>query len=181
MLRSIGQFLFTKIFRWSFEGTYPGNEQSFVLIVAPHTSMWDVPIGLGLKWWYDMQVSFYVKEEMFFFPLKYILKTVKAIPIKRSGNTNFVAGVVADFKNHGNRRILITPEGTRKKVNQFKSGYYYIAKGAGVPILPTIFDFEKKTIIMLDLFYPSGEDERDLRQIEDMFRGYKGKHEAYSF
>jgi len=181
MFQWIGRFVFTKLYGWKFKGAYPGNDKSFVVIVAPHTSMWDVPLGISLKWWQQMNVTFYVKEELFFFPLNIILKAIQAVPIRRSGNTNFVSAVAEDFKQHGNRRILITPEGTRKKVDKFKSGYYYIAKGAGVPILPTIFDFEKKEIVMNEFFYPTEDEEKDMRAIEDIFRGYQGKVREYSF
>ena len=92
-----------------------------------------------------------------------------------------MTAVVNDFKVHGNRRILITPEGTRKKVNKFKTGFYYIAKGAGVPILPVVFDFEKKEIIFNDFFYPTDDKAKDLNEIENIFDGYIGKVPEYSF
>ena len=181
MFSLIGNFIFHKIFRWRLVGNYPGNDQSFVIIVAPHTSMWDVPIGISCKWWKQMNVTFYIKEELFFFPLSLILRAIQAIPIKRSGKTNFVSTVINDFISHGNRRILITPEGTRKKVAKFKTGFYYIAKGANTPILPVIFDYEKKEIIMNDFYYPSGDDQKDISEIENIFVGYKGRNPEYSF
>ena len=181
MFAWIGKFVFNVIYRWKFVGSYPGNDKSYVVIVAPHTSMWDVPLGISLKWWQQMNITFYVKEELFFFPLNLVLKAIQAVPIKRSGNTNFVSAVVKDFKEHGNRRILITPEGTRKKVNKFKTGFYYIAKGAGVPILPVIFDFKAKEIIFNDFFYPTDNDEKDISQLEDLFDGYQGKVPEFSF
>jgi len=156
MFQWIGRFVFTKLYGWTFKGAYPGNDKSFVVIVAPHTSMWDVPLGISLKWWQQMNVTFYVKEELFFFPLNIILKAIQAVPIRRSGNTNFVSAVAEDFKQHGNRRILITP-------------------------LPTIFDFEKKEIVMNEFFYPTEDEEKDMRAIEDIFRGYQGKVREYSF
>lgn len=180
MFSLIGKFLFHLV-GWQLEGDYPGNDQSFVIIVAPHTSMWDVPIGICVKWWKKMNVAFYVKEELFFFPLSIILRGLNAIPIKRTGNTNFVFEVVKDFKTRKSHRILITPEGTRKKVTKFKSGYYFIAKGAGVPILPVIFDFENKKIIMKEFFYPTDDPKKDQSAVEDIFDGYKGKNPEYSF
>ena len=180
MLSVIGKFLFHLV-GWKLLGDYPGNDKSFVIIVAPHTSMWDVPIGICVKWWKKMNVAFYVKEEMFFFPIGIILRALNAIPIKRTGNTNFVFEVVKDFNNRKSHRILITPEGTRKKVKKFKSGYYYIAKGANVPILPVIFDFEHKTMIMKEFFYVTDDAEKDQNDIEDIFDGYLGKVPEFSF
>ncbi|MEE9372786.1 MAG: 1-acyl-sn-glycerol-3-phosphate acyltransferase [Saprospiraceae bacterium] len=180
MLSLIGKILF-HLAGWELVGDYPGNDKSYVLIVAPHTSMWDVPIGICMKWWKKMDIYFYVKDEMFFPPISIILKFLNALPIKRSGKTNFVSEVVKDFKNRKNHRVLITPEGTRKKVNKFKSGYYYIAKGAEVPILPVIFNFKDKKMIMKELFFPTDDTAKDLENIENIFDGYVGKVPQNSF
>lgn len=180
MLAFIGKIIFHAL-GWKLIGTYPGNDKSFVLIVAPHTSNWDVPLGLCVKWWINMKIGFYVKSELFFFPLGVLLRAVGAIPLDRSGGTNFVFSVIKDFKRRDNHRILITPEGTRKKVKRFKSGYYFIAKGAEVPVLPVIFDFEKKEMIIKDLFYPTDDEKKDQEEIEKLYDGYIGKIPEYSF
>jgi len=176
----IGKFLF-HLFGWTLIGEYPGNGKSFVMIVAPHTSNWDVPLGICVKWWQNMRVQFYVKSELFFFPLNLLLKYLGAIPIDRKGNTKFVFQVIKDFKRKKNHRILITPEGTRRKVRKFKSGYYFIAKGAEVPILPVIFDFTKKEIVIEKFFHPTDDEVADQEFIEKIYDGVVGKIPENSF
>jgi 1-acyl-sn-glycerol-3-phosphate acyltransferase len=179
-MKLIGQFLFWLI-GWKLVGSYPGNDNSFVIIVAPHTSNWDVPIGLCVKFWQNMKVKFYVKSELFFPPLSWLLRALGALPIVRSRSTNFVSQAIDDFKTKKNHRILITPEGTRRKVEKFKTGFYHIADGAGVPILPVIFDYEKKQVILKEFYFTTGDAERDISEIESMYEGIKGKYLENSF
>ena len=176
----IGRFLFW-IIGWKFEGKVPSNDLSYVMIVAPHTSNWDVPLGLFFKYWKKMDVKFYVKKELFFPPLSWLLRSLGALPITRSRSTNFVSQVTEDFKTRKSHRILLTPEGTRKKVEKFKSGFYHIANNAQVPIVPVAFDFPKKTILIFDLVYPTGDAEKEIRLIEDQYVGIIGYDPEKSF
>ena len=166
---------------WRLLGTYPDEIPKKIIIVAPHTSAWDVPIGLLVKIWLKMDVQYYVKQEMFKGILKYILPTTGAAPLDRSGNTNFVESVIADYNKVDRRTILITPEGTRKKVNKFRTGFYYIADGAKIPIIPISFNFEKKIIEIHPSFYTTGDAEKDIAQIENIYRGIPGCIREYSF
>ena len=180
MMKILGKFLFNLI-GWKMVGEYPGNDRSFVIIVAPHTSNWDVPIGLCLKFWKNIKAKFYVKSEIFFPPLGWLLGALGALPVERRRSTRFVHFVIQDFKNRENHRIIITPEGTRKKVDKFKSGFYHIALGAQVPVLPIIFDYGNKQIVFKDLLYLSGDASKEIAQIEKMFEGVKGKYPELSF
>lgn len=179
-MRIIGKFLFWLI-GWTHKGEYPGNDNSFIIIVAPHTSNWDVPIGLFFRFWQNMKVKFYVKEELFFPPLSWLLYALGALPIVRSRSTNFVSQVIDDFKKRKSHRILITPEGTRKKVGKFKTGFYHIAHGAQVPILPVAFDYKNKQIIIFDFYYTTGDAEKEIREIEQLFDRIQGKCQEHSF
>ena len=166
---------------WRLKGEYPNDIPKKIIIVAPHTSAWDVPLGLLVKSWLKMDVQYYVKKEMFKGILKYILPITQAIPIDRSGNTNFVDSVIKDFKQADRRTILITPEGTRKKVEKFRTGFYYIADGAKIPIIPISFDFDKKLIEIHDTYYTNGHADKEIAEIEDIFRGIPGCIREYSF
>lgn len=170
-----------RLIGWKLIGRYPVEQQKMVIIVAPHTSAWDVPLGLLINYSQKIHGDFYVKKEMFNGILRPILKWVGAIPLDRSGNLNMVDSIVRDFNKAKRRIILLTPEGTRKKVDKFKTGFYHIAHKANVPILPVVFDFGNKKMIMKDLFYTTGDADKEIAQIENMFRGYKGKVPAYSF
>ncbi len=166
---------------WKVVGTYPHEIPKKIIIVAPHTSSWDVPLGLLVKFWLKMGAQYYVKKEMFKGILKFILPLTNAIPIDRSGNTNFVDSVITDFKQAEKRTILITPEGTRKRVEKFRTGFYYIADGAKIPIIPISFDFEKKKIEIHSSYYTTGDAEKEIAEIEDIFRGIPGCIREYSF
>ncbi len=165
---------------WRVEGHYPSDIKRKVLIVAPHTSSWDVPLGLLVKVWLDMDLQFYVKEEMFKGILGPVLRAFSAVPLDRSGNTNFVQSVVRDIRQSDSRTILITPEGTRRKVDKFRTGFYHIADGAGVPIVPISFDAGRKVVKFHELIYTHGDAEREIPQIEQIFRGIQGLKAEYS-
>ena len=128
-----------------------------------------------------MDAQYYVKKDMFKGILKYILPLTNAIPIDRSGNTNFVESVIADYKQADKRTTLITPEGTRKRVKKFRTGFYYIADGAKIPIIPISFDFEQKKIEIHPTYYTNGNVEKEIAEIEDIFRGVPGCVREYSF
>jgi len=180
MISLLGKTAF-HLLGWKLVGTYPGNKKSFVMIVAPHTSNWDVPLGLYVKFWIKMKIKFYVKSELFTPPLGWLLKWSGALPIVRSRSTNFVRQVVNDFKTKKSHRIIITPEGTRKKVRKFKTGFYHIANVAQVPILPVIFDYTRKEVIFKNLFYPTRNSEKDIAEIEMIYDGIVGKVPEFSF
>jgi 1-acyl-sn-glycerol-3-phosphate acyltransferase len=96
------------------------------------------------------------------------------IPIDRSKSHNRVADIVATFADDPNLIVCISPEGTRKKVEQWRTGFYRIADGAGVPIMLTVVDAERKTMRLLDVFHPSGDIDRDLPRIQRHYRGFQG-------
>ena len=167
---------------WKVVGRYPREIKKKVLVVAPHTSSWDVPVGLLVKVWLKMDdVTFYAKKELFTGLQGRFLRFMGAAPVDRGKNNNLVGQVLSDFKNKDHHTILITPEGTRRKVAKFKTGFYYMANKADVPIIPIIFDFEEKAIKFLEPYYTSGDLEKEVKEIEDIFRGVPGKVREYSF
>lgn len=182
MLSVIAKFIFTKIWGWTIEGNYPENEKKFIIVVAPHTSFHDVPIGILFRTWYKVPIKFIIKAEFYKNPiLKHFFNFIGGIPVDRSKTNNFVDAVVDIFDQRDQLAICITPEGTRKKVQKFKSGFYHIAHKAKIPILPVVFDFEHKTIFIKPLHYTSEDSTKDIAEIENVFRGIKGKHSEKSF
>lgn len=162
---------------WKLKGRYPRELKHLILIVAPHTSNWDFPLGLLVKFWLRMDdVSYYAKASLFKGPLGLFLKSINGIPVDRSTNHNFVNQAVRDFKEKEIHRILFTPEGTRKRRDSFKTGFYYIAKEANVPILPIIFDYGLKEIRMLEPLYVRGDGPAEIEEIRSLFKGIKGKN-----
>ncbi len=172
-----------KIFHWigwRLEGRFPSNLPKKIIIVAPHTSSLDFPIGILVKFWLDIRATFYAKEELFSGIIGWILRLLGGLPVDRSKNNNLVGQAVADFTSKSRHVMLITPEGTRKKVDKFKSGFYHIALKANVPIIPIAFDYGRKVIKVFPTYHVKGEGEKEIEKIRQLFKGIKGKVPEYS-
>lgn len=161
---------------WKLIGRYPRELKHLILVVAPHTSNWDFPLGLLVKFWLKMDAVFYAKESLFRGPLGIFMRSIKGRPVNRSANNNTVSQVVADFRSNSRLHVLITPEGTRKRTDKFKSGFYHIAKEADVPLLPIIFDYGAKQIRMIEPFKVKGDGPAEIEEIRNIFKGIRGKN-----
>lgn len=163
-----------KVFGWKVDMSKP-KEKSFVIVVAPHTSNWDFIIGrltieaLGVK------QRVLMKSSWFFFPLKYILHWLGAIPINRKSSVKMVDYIVDLFKAQDDFVFAITPEGTRSYVKRWKSGFYHIAVKANVPLVLGSIDYKKKVAGLNKVIYPSGDVEKDLREILDYYKDIHGR------
>lgn len=154
---------------WRLVGSFP-DIPKFVLIVAPHTSNWDFPVGLQAMFALGLRVSYLAKHTLFWFPLGNFLRWVGGIPINRSIHADRVRDAIEEFKQRDSLILVVTPEGTRKKVPRWKTGFYRIAVGAGVPIVPVSFDYSRKVITIEPPFTPSGDIDQDLPTIQRMYR-----------
>lgn len=182
MREAFYKFLFTRIWGWKVDGVYPREISKFLITVAPHTSFYDFPIGILFRNWYKVQINFIIKAELAnHVILGPFIKWLGGIPVNRSKATNFVQSIASLYDEYDNLYICITPEGTRKKVTKFKSGFYYIAKHANIPILPIVFDFEHKTLRIKELVYLGDNAESDIEQFQNIYRGYLGKRPENSF
>lgn len=182
MKKVLAKFLFTKVWGWKVDGEYPYEVKKFLITVAPHTSFHDFPVGILFRNWYGVQINFVIKAEIGNHPiLGPFVKWMGGIPVQRDKATNFVQSVAKTYSEYESLYICITPEGTRKKVDKFKSGFYYIAKRAGIPILPIVFDFEHKTLRILPLFHLGDDPKADIESFENLYRGYQGKYPEHSF
>lgn len=170
-----------KLLGFKILGKYPYDLKKVVLVAAPHTSYWDFPFGLLIRSAEKIDVKYVGKASLFKPPLGWVMKPLGGVPVDRSKSNNFVDSVIDIFKKRNEFAVLFAAEGTRKKVEKFKTGFYYIAKGAGVPIVPIVFDFGKKEFRWLDPFYPTDNAEEDLKQIESMFKGVVGFTPENSF
>lgn len=147
----------------------------FVIAVIPHTSSWDFPLGLLVRSVMDIDVKYLGKDSLFKGPFGRLFRWLGGYPVDRSKNNNFVDTVIDIFKREEKFSTAIAPEGTRKKVGQLKTGFYYIAKGAGVPIFLCKFDYAHKQVLFSDPFYPTDDTKADFKFIDDYFRGTLGK------
>jgi len=163
---------------WKLVGRYPHELPKKIIIVAPHTSFMDFWVGILVKTWLDMRVTWYGKQELFVGIRGWFLRSLGCRPVDRSTNNNLVGQIVADFNNNDKHTILIAPEGTRKKVNKFKTGFYQMALQAQVPVIPIIFDFGKKEIKITPTTSISKEGVPAISFFEDIYRGIEGKNSA---
>lgn len=151
-----------------------------VLIAAPHTSWHDFYIGVLMRAVVQLKSNFIGKKELFVFPLGWFLKSLGGRPINRQQNENKVDAIAKLFDQSDEFRIALAPEGTRQKVDKFRTGFYYIAKKAQVPIIMFTLDYENKQNLVSEPFYPTDDMDADFDYIHNFFKDVKGKVVAYS-
>jgi len=150
------------------------EQKRFVVIGAPHTSNWDFPLMLSVVLKLRLEVFWMGKHTLFPFPFAWLMKWLGGIPINRAKSHSVVDETVHHYAEHEKLIVLIPPEGTRAKVNSWKTGFYRIAKNANVPILLGFVDAEKKQAGFAGFFYPTGNIEKDMAEIRDFYSTKKG-------
>ena len=160
---------------WRLAGEFP-DVAKLVAIAAPHSTNWDVVWGLLVKVGVRLDIHFIGKREAFFWPLGPLLRNFGGIPIDRSAAHGIVGEMRRQFEANERFWLAIAPEGTRKKVQKWKSGFWHIAHDAGVPILPVYFHYPEKTIGLGPLIYPGNDVEADMARIREFYRPWIGKN-----
>jgi 1-acyl-sn-glycerol-3-phosphate acyltransferase len=158
---------------WQATGQFP-TDPKCVLIVAPHTSNWDFVLGVAFMFAVDLRVSFLGKHTIFKPPFKKFLTGIGGIPVDRRESHGVVGQCVAAFQRESTLLLALAPEGTRKGPSKWKSGFYQIALGAGVPIFPVAFDAEHHCIRLMPLFQPTGKVDEDMKELKALFLDVKG-------
>ena len=162
-----------KLIGWKARGKVL-EHQRFVLIGAPHTSNWDFPLMLLIVLKLRLRVFWMGKHTLFPFPLGWLMKWLGGIPINRTASHNVVNETVRQYRENDELVVLIPPEGTRKKVSQWKTGFYHIANMAQVPILLGYVDAANKEAGIADFFTPTGDLEKDMLEIRRFYANKKG-------
>lgn len=175
MKKQLYSFIFYKILGWKLIGTIEPTLKKCVVIVIPHTSNLDFFIALLVRGIMNVEINFVGKKELFTFPFGYYFRAVGGAPLDRTGGKNNVDASAEVFSKHETFRLAISPEGTRKKVTELRTGFYYIALKANVPIVPVAFDFGKKEVKVGAPFTPTGNYEEDMKFILPFFEGVTGK------
>jgi 1-acyl-sn-glycerol-3-phosphate acyltransferase len=160
---------------WRLLGELP-DVPKLIIIGAPHPSYWDGVWGLMMKIALGADIKVMIKREVLDSPLGLILRPLGMIGINRKAALNVVGQMVRRFADHPRMWLGITPEGTRKHVTHWKSGFLRIAREADVPILPVFLDYPSKTFTLGTLQYASDDADADMARIRALFRGYRGKH-----
>ncbi len=167
--------LILKLLGWKQEGEIP-ESRKFIVIVAPHTSNWDYVIGQLFYFSKGIRAKTMIKKELFFFPLNILLKIIGGIPVERSKKTNIVDQMVKEFEKNEEFILTITPEGTRKRVTNWKRGFYRIAIKANVPVLLGYFDYKRKVVGIGGFFEITGDENEDMKKIKKFYSNVTAKY-----
>ena len=167
--------IYLRIFRWRIEGSFP-TEPKCVAVIAPHSSNWDFFLGLALKWGTRLRVSWLGKHTLFRAPLSGLFRRMGGIPVNRSSPQGVVGDCVRAFQQAPAMMLALAPEGTRKAGRVWRSGFYQIALGAQVPILPVAFDYGRRVITFFPVLQPTGDYRADLSRLLALFRDVRPRN-----
>jgi 1-acyl-sn-glycerol-3-phosphate acyltransferase len=182
-MRWLARFIYFKILGWNYTGNLNFSKDTVkkaVIISAPHTSYSDFFIGLYLRKIVGVKTNFVAKKELFTWPFGYYFKKVGGISLDRTSGQNKVEAIADLFKEKEEFRLTLAPEGTRKKVSDWKTGFYYIAQKANVPIIMFTLDFKNKVNHISEPYYLTNNFEKDMDYLKSFFKDVKGKIEKYS-
>jgi len=182
-MKALAKFIYFKILGWRIVGNKNFSKdivKKAVIIAAPHTSWHDFFIGLYLRKIIGVKTNFIGKKELFKWPFNYYFKSIGGRPIDRTSGQNKVEAIAKLFHGENEFRLTLAPEGTRKKVDEWRTGFYYIAKKANVPIIMFTLDFENKQNKISEPFYPTDDKDADFKFMHSFFEGVKGKIPEYS-
>ncbi|MCM8570213.1 1-acyl-sn-glycerol-3-phosphate acyltransferase [Gramella jeungdoensis] len=174
-MRWLAKLIFFNILGWKLENNFDPATKKCVVIVAPHTSSYDFFIGLLVRKIMGIHLDFVAKKELFRPPFGWYFRMVGGSPLDRTGNQKKVDVIAEMFEKNEIFRLALSPEGTRKKTERWKTGFYFIALKARVPIIPVAFDFGTKTVTIHNPVDPSGNLEKDLVEIQNLYKGVEGK------
>lgn len=174
ILRSIA-LLWLRLAGWKVKGEVPKDLRKCVMIAAPHTSNWDLPYTLLISFALRINIYWMGKEQIFKFPFRGTMKWLGGVPVNREKSTNLVQASIDQMNEQEQFVIIVPPEGTRSKVTKWKTGFYHIAQGAGVPILLGFLDFERKEGGVLGTFDATGDVDKDIEEIRKRYSHISGR------
>jgi 1-acyl-sn-glycerol-3-phosphate acyltransferase len=170
---------FLKLTGWKIEGTLPPDAQKSVFIAAPHTSNWDLPYTLMVAFALRLNPYWMGKHSIFKAPFGGVMRWLGGIPVNREQSNNLVAASADAIRAaDGPLQLIVPPEGTRSKTRYWKTGFYYIALGAQVPIVMAYMDYSTKRSGLGPLFKPTGDVQADMAAIKGFYAPFKGKNAA---
>ncbi|MBK8701005.1 MAG: 1-acyl-sn-glycerol-3-phosphate acyltransferase [Saprospiraceae bacterium] len=173
MMQRISLWL-AKLWGFRFTGAIDHIPRRVMFVVMPHTSNWDFPLGLITRGALKLKLRFIAKNSLFKWPYGFIFRWLGGIPVDRSKSQNFVHNVVKSIEKYDDISLAMSPEGTRKRTDKLKSGFYWIAMEAKMPLVMVKFDFGNKEVNFSEPMVPVGDYEADLSKIVAHFKGVKG-------
>lgn len=163
------------LFDWQIEGEFP-NQPKILLVGAPHTSGWDMILGMVVIWALGLDIFWMGKKPLFRWPFGSFMHWLGGVPVNRGTSEGLVGQMAAEYKRRDKFLLCILPTGTRTRGVQWKTGVYYIATEAGMPILPLKFDYGRKVMTFGPLFQPAGDVIADMEKLHAHFVGIQGKN-----
>ena len=180
-MRWLAKFVYHKILGWKVTGFSDWDSvKKTVIIAVPHTSWHDFYIGILLRSVINIETNYVGKKALFKFPHGWFFRWTGGTPVERKQNENQVEAIARLFEEKDVFRMALAPEGTRKKVEEWRTGFYYIAKTAKVPIVMFTLDYKNKTNHFSEPFWPTDDKEADFRFMKDFYKGVLGKVPEYS-
>jgi 1-acyl-sn-glycerol-3-phosphate acyltransferase len=167
--------LWLRVFGWSIVGAVPPMPRA-VVIAAPHTSNWDLPFALAIGWVLGMRVHWLGKDSLFRGVRGRLMYALNGIPVDRSRRNNLVSDVAAKLRAADTMYLMVPPEGTRGKSSRWKSGFYWIAHEADVPIILGYLDFGRKRGGLGSALYTTGDLRADFEKIRVFYDGIHGRN-----
>ena len=168
---------FLRLTGWTLAGQLPADQPKCALIAAPHTSNWDLPYTLMVAFALRLDIYWMGKAQLFRGPFGPLMRWLGGIAVDRSQSTNLVAAsALAIREADGPLCLVVPPEGTRSQTRQWRTGFYWIAHEAGVPIVMAYMDYPRKLSGLGPVFKPTGDIDADMAQIKAYYAQYKGKN-----
>lgn len=162
-----------RLFGWKVICTVPDYPKC-IICVAPHTSNWDFVLGEFAWWSLGRKAGFLMKEAWFFFPMKYLFRALGGIPVARRRGSSLSDVIIHKFETSDHMQLAITPEGTRSKVTEWRTGFLHIAYEAHLPVVLGAIDAAHKLVHLEETFMPTGDIDADMRAIKDYYRQFEG-------
>ncbi|WP_445747443.1 1-acyl-sn-glycerol-3-phosphate acyltransferase [Polaribacter sp.] len=179
-MKRIAGFIFFNILGWKMDTNFPTHLKKYVVIAAPHTSWVDFPIAILARMSSGIMINYIGKDSLFKGPFGFFFRALGGTPVDRSKNNKLVDAIIDIFNSKEEFRLGLSPEGTRKKVTEWKTGFYYIAKGAKVPIVMATLDFGNKRIKISEPYYTTDNMQKDFEVFKEFYRDVKGKNPELS-
>jgi 1-acyl-sn-glycerol-3-phosphate acyltransferase len=159
---------------WTLQGDIP-NKRQFIIAVAPHTSNFDFMLTVGVIWSLGLKASFLAKRSLFRFPLGYVIRGFGGIPVDRDRKNGVVEDMATHFANNPKLILGIAPEGTRRAVTRWRSGFALIAQAANVPVLPAIISYREKVVTFKSLIEDVGDADHTLAMMQQAAASGSGR------
>lgn len=161
---------------WKVVNGFPKHLDKYLVIAAPHTSNWDFPIAILARFSQGVMINFIGKKSLFKPPFGFFFRVLGGRPVDRSKSKNVVQSLIEVYESSDSFKFALSPEGTRKKVSTWKTGFYHVAKGANVPIVMATLDFGKKEILVNDPYYLTDDMQADFTYFHEFYKNVKGKN-----